>query len=105
MREIVEIAKVYPGSRAWFAKAATVDATLHALDGAPIAHLAAHGHHDRENVLFSRLDLADGPLMAYDIQRLTAAPRQVIPSAFHLGRAIVRPARQLLGFTPARLHP
>jgi CHAT domain-containing protein len=81
-----------------------VDATLHALDGAPIAHLAAHGHHDRENVLFSRLDLADGPLMAYDIQRLTAAPRQVILSACDVGRAIVRPGDELLGFTAALLY-
>jgi CHAT domain-containing protein len=103
-REIVEIAKVYPGCRPLLAKAATVDATLHALDGAPIAHLAAHGHHDRENVLFSRLDLADGPLMAYDIQRLTAAPRQVILSACDVGRAIVRPGDELLGFTAALLY-
>jgi CHAT domain-containing protein len=103
-KEIVEIAKVYPGCRPLLAEAATVDATLHALDGAPIAHLAAHGHHDRENVLFSRLDLADGPLMAYDIQRLAAAPRQVILSACDVGRAVVRPGDELLGFTAALLY-
>jgi CHAT domain-containing protein len=69
-----------------------------------VAHLAAHGHHDRGNVLFSRLDLADGPLMAYDLQRLTAAPAQVILSACDVGRAVVRPGGEVLGFTAALLH-
>ncbi len=81
-----------------------MDATLRALDGAPLAHLAAHGHHDRENVLFSRLDLADGPLMAYDIQRLAAAPRQVVLSACDVGRTVVRPGEEILGFTAALLY-
>jgi CHAT domain-containing protein len=85
-------------------EAATVDATLRALDGAPLAHLAAHGHHDRENVLFSRLDLADGPLMAYDIQRLSVPPRQVVLSACDTGRIVVRPGDEILGFTAALLH-
>jgi CHAT domain-containing protein len=77
---------------------------LHALDGAALAPLAAHGHHDRENVLFSRLDLVDGPLMAYDIQQLTAAPRQVVLSACDVGRTVVRPGEEILGFTAALLY-
>ena len=79
-------------------------ATLRALDGAPLAHLAAHGYHDSENFLFSRLHLADGPLMAYDVQQLAAAPRQVILSACDIGRAQVRPGGELLGFTAALLY-
>jgi CHAT domain-containing protein len=102
--EVSEIAAVYPGCQPLVAAAATVDATLRALDGAPLAHLAAHGHHDRENVLFSRLDLADGPLMAYDIQRLSAAPRHVVLSACDVGRTVVRPGDEILGFTAALLH-
>ena len=102
--EVTEIAKIYPDSRPLLAGAATVGATLRGLDGTPLAHLAAHGHHDRENFLFSRLDLADGPLMAYDIQQLAAAPRQVILSACDVGRSVVRPGEELLGFTAALLH-
>ena len=83
---------------------ATVGATLRALNGAPLAHLAAHGHHERENVLFSRLDLADGPLMAYDVQQLAAPPRQVILSACDVGRTVVRPGEEILGFTAALLY-
>ena len=79
-------------------------AALRALDGAPLAHLAAHGHHDQENFLFSRLDLADGPLMAYDIQQLAAAPRHVVLSSCDVGRTVVRPGEEILGFTAALLY-
>jgi tetratricopeptide (TPR) repeat protein len=102
--EVSQIAAVYPGSRPLTGAAATVEATLRALDGAPLAHLAAHGHHDRGNVLFSRLDLADGPLMAYDIQQLAVPPRQVVLSACDVGRTVVRPGDEILGFTAALLR-
>jgi hypothetical protein len=102
--EVTDVAAVYPGSRPLVGDAATVDATLRALDGAQLAHLAAHGHHDQQNVLFSRLDLADGPLMAYDVQRLSVPPRQVVLSACDVGRAVVRPGDEVLGFTAALLH-
>jgi tetratricopeptide (TPR) repeat protein len=102
--EVTEIAKVYPGCKVLLAEAATVNETLRSLDGVPLAHLAAHGHHDRENVLFSRLDLADGPLMAYDIQQLAAAPRHAVLSSCDVGRTVVRPGEEILGFTAALLY-
>ena len=102
--EVTGIAAIYPGSTPLTGADATVDATLRALDGTPLAHLATHGHHDHENVLFSRLDLADGPLMAYDVQGLSAPPRQVVLSACDAGRAVVRVGDELLGFTAALLH-
>ena len=103
-REVVDIAGSYPGCRQLLADGATVSATLQALDGTPLAHLAAHGHHERENFLFSRLDLADGPLMAYDIQQLAAAPRHVVLSSCDVGRTIMRPGEVILGFTAALLY-
>jgi tetratricopeptide (TPR) repeat protein len=102
--EVTAIAKLYPGTRPLLAEAATVSATLLGLDGCPLAHLAAHGHDERENFLFSRLDLADGPLMAYDVQQLAAPPGQVILSACDVGRSVVRPGDELLGFTAALLY-
>jgi tetratricopeptide (TPR) repeat protein len=102
--EVTAIAKIYPGTRPLLAGSATVSATLLGLDGCPLAHLAAHGHDERENFLFSRLDLADGPLMAYDAQQLAAPPGQVILSACDVGRSVVRPGEELLGFTAALLY-
>jgi hypothetical protein len=103
-REVTEIAACYPGCRLLLDGEATVRAALGALDGAPLAHLAAHGHHDQENFLFSRVDLADGPLMAYDIQQLTAPPRHVVLSSCDVGRTVVRPGEEILGFTAALLY-
>jgi CHAT domain-containing protein len=103
-REVTEIARSYPAARPMLAETATVGAALRALDGAPLAHLAAHGHHEQENFLFSRLDLADGPLMAYDIERLAAAPRQVVLSSCDVGRTVTRPGGEILGFTAALLY-
>ncbi|HKA69130.1 MAG TPA: CHAT domain-containing protein [Actinomycetes bacterium] len=102
--EVGAIRDLYPDGRVLRDAAATVEATLRGLDGAPVAHIAAHGHHERENVLFSRLDLADGPLMAYDIQRLAQAPAQVVLSACDVGRTVVRPGDEILGFTAALLY-
>ena len=102
--EAAAIASIYPGSRLLLAESATVSDTLAGLDGSPLAHLAAHGHDERENFLFSRLDLADGPLMAYDVQQLAAPPGQVILSACDVGRSVARPGEELLGFTAALLY-
>jgi len=102
--EITAIAKIYPGARPLLAETATVGATLLGLDGSPLAHLSAHGHDERENFLFSRVDLSDGPLMAYDIQRLTTPPGQVILSACDVGRSVARTGEELLGFTAALLY-
>src|SRR5262249_10202142 len=83
---------------------ATAGATLARMDGAPVVHVAAHGHHDTQNVLFSRLELADGPLWAYELQRLGSAPGQVVLSACDVGRAVVRAGDELVGCAAALLH-
>jgi hypothetical protein len=102
--EVAEIANVYPGCRPVQGDEATVSTALRSLDGAWLAHLAAHGHHERENVLFSNLDLADGPLMAYDVDQLGTAPYHVVLSACDVGRTVVRPGEEVLGFTAALLY-
>ena len=48
--------------------------------------------------------MADGPLMAYDIQRLAAAPRHVVLSSCDVGRTVTRPGEEILGFTAALLY-
>ncbi|HEU5427723.1 MAG TPA: CHAT domain-containing tetratricopeptide repeat protein [Actinocrinis sp.] len=102
--EVAAIAGLYPRPRVLTGKEASVEATLRAIDGAHTVHLAAHGHHERGNVMFARIDLADGPLMAYDLQRLSRPPRRVILSACELGRADVRIGDEHLGFTAALLY-
>jgi hypothetical protein len=83
--------------------AATPAATLDSLNGAAVAHLAAHGHHHAQNPLFSTLDLAGGPLLGYDLQQLTNPPRMVVLSCCDLGLADVRPGDETLGMATALL--
>ena len=102
--EVTAIARVYPDRTILTGPAATVSAALPELAGRQVAHVAAHGHHEQENVLFSRLDLADGPLMAYDIQQLGATPDHVVLSSCDVGRMVVRTGDEILGFTAALLY-
>ena len=82
---------------------ATPAATLAALDGAGLAHIAAHGRHEPDNALFSAVELAGGPLMGHDIQRLRRTPPHVVLSACDLGLADVRPGDETLGMVAALL--
>jgi hypothetical protein len=102
--EVAQLADVYPDAVALSGSAATVDATLSAMAGRRITHFATHGHHEQDNVLFSRLDLADGPLMAHDVYQLDAAPEHVVLSSCDVGRAMVRTGDEMLGFTAALLY-
>jgi CHAT domain-containing protein len=69
-----------------------------------MAHLAVHGHHEPDNVLFSRLELADGPVMAYDLLHLDAAPQHVVLSACDVGHVSMRPGDEPLGLVSTLLH-
>jgi len=102
--EVAEIARVRPDAVVLRGADATVPAVLDQLDGGDVVHIAAHGHHEKDNVLFSRLDLIDGPLMAYDVQLLRAAPSHVVLPACDVGRTVVRRGDELLGFTAALLY-
>lgn len=102
--EVNELARIYPGSVRLVGEHATVQETLRALDSVSIAHLATHGHHEPDNVLFSCLDLADGPLLAYDLQELTRPPQHVVLSACDVGQAATRPGEEILGLTAAMLY-
>ncbi|MEQ0561988.1 CHAT domain-containing tetratricopeptide repeat protein [Amycolatopsis sp. NEAU-NG30] len=82
---------------------ATVKSVLRALDGAKLAHFAAHGAHEPENALFSRLELADGALFGHEMAGLRQPPRQVVFAACELALNRIRPGDEALGFASALL--
>ncbi|MBC6448914.1 CHAT domain-containing protein [Actinokineospora xionganensis] len=94
---------VYSGAVVLEEEQATVAGVLAALDGAELAHLAAHGEHEPTNALFSRLELADGPLFAYEVAQLRQPPRQVVLAACELALNYVRPGDEALGYAGALL--
>jgi hypothetical protein len=99
--EIAELAGAYPRAVRLDGPAATVQAALSALDGADVAHVAAHGSLRGDNPLFSALALADGPLTAYDLERLSAAPRLVLLPACQSGGGHVLAGDEVMGLTSA----
>jgi CHAT domain-containing protein len=83
------------------AAASRVDAVLDALEGADLAHLACHGRLRVDNPMFSRLDLADGPLTVFDLEKLDRPPGVVVLAACDVGTAAVSAGDELLGVTAA----
>ncbi|MGH3616139.1 MAG: CHAT domain-containing protein, partial [Pseudonocardia sp.] len=76
---------------------ATAARVLDALDGAGLAHIAAHGTFRLDSPLFSALRLDDGPLTVYDLERLQRAPRRVVLSSCDSGLVGSAGADELLG--------
>ncbi|TCO65439.1 CHAT domain-containing protein [Actinocrispum wychmicini] len=82
---------------------ADVKHVLAALDGAELAHIAAHGEHEADNALFSKLELVDGALFAHELARLRRPPKQVVLAACELALNRIRPGDEALGFAGALL--
>ena len=69
-----------------------------------VLHVAAHGHHEPENPLFSSVLLADGPLFAYDIAPVPTLPDQIVLSSCDVGRVGMRADAEPLGLAVALLR-
>jgi len=97
------LAEQYPRARLLVGPRAGAAAVLDALDGADVAHVGAHGRLRTDNPLFSALELADGPLTVYDLERLRRAPRLVVLPACQSGITAVRAGDELMGLVSALL--
>jgi tetratricopeptide (TPR) repeat protein len=80
---------------------ATANRVLTAIDGARLAHIAAHGTFRADSPLFSALALDDGPLTVYDLERLRRAPAQIVLSSCDSAVAAPAGTDELLGLASA----
>lgn len=99
--EVARLASRYPEATILRGSAATVEATMKAIDGAHLAHLATHGTFRADSPLFSALELADGPLSVYELERLKRAPYRTILSACDSGVLAPVGAQEVLGLASA----
>lgn len=83
---------------------ATGRAVLDAIPAGGLLHIAAHGHHEPENPLFSGVLLADGLLYGYDVAPNPSLPSQVVLSSCDVGRTDDRPGGEPLGLVAALLR-
>ncbi|MEX3105791.1 CHAT domain-containing protein [Streptomyces sp. V2] len=82
---------------------ARVPRVLAELDGAALAHIAAHGTFRADSPLFSSLRMADGPLIVHDFERLDRSPHRIILSSCDTARLASVGADELLGLVTALL--
>jgi hypothetical protein len=99
--EIDELAHRYQHATALTGERASAAAVSKAIDGTHLAHIAAHGHFRTDNPLFSCLDMADGPLTVYDLERLERAPHRLVLSACDSALSGIRPGNEIMGLTSA----
>jgi CHAT domain-containing protein len=82
---------------------ARTEQTLTALDGAWLAHIAAHGRLRVDNPLFSSLLLDDGPLTVHDLERLAQPPSRIVLPCCDSGVGVPAGADELLGLVSSLL--
>ena len=95
--EVAQLRDRYPEAVLLGQGSATAGHVLRALDGAWLAHIAAHGTFRADNPLFSSIQLDDGPLTVHDFERLGQAPYRLVLSSCDSGVAAAVGADELLG--------
>ena len=95
--EVAPLRSRYPDAVVHGHGSATADHVLSALDGAWLAHIAAHSTFRADNPMFSSIRLDDGPLTVHDFERLGRAPYQMVLAGCDSGVAAPVGADELLG--------
>jgi tetratricopeptide (TPR) repeat protein len=101
--EVPELAHRYSGAVLLEHNDARVPRVLQELDGAALAHIAAHGTFRADSPLFSSLQMAEVPLIAHDFERLGRSPYRIILSICDAARFARVGADELLGLATALL--
>jgi tetratricopeptide (TPR) repeat protein len=101
--EVPLVAQLYDDVTELSGADATSGRVLSALDGAWLAHIAAHGTFRADSPLFSSLRLHDGPLTVYDFEQLHRAPYRLILPSCDSGVLAPVGADELLGLVSSLL--
>jgi CHAT domain-containing protein/tetratricopeptide (TPR) repeat protein len=96
-KEVAELAGIYPDALTLTGPDARVQRLLHALDGAGLGHIAAHGRFRSDNVLFSSLRMHDGELTVYDLESLSRPPALLVLAACDVGMSKIQAGDELMG--------
>ena len=99
--EVRHLVRRYPDAVVLADGDATAERVMAAMDGAWLVHMAAHGTFRGDSPLFSAIELADGPLTVYDLERLKLAPYRVVLSSCSSAVGASVGADELLGLVSA----
>ena len=95
--EVPALAAIYPEATVLVGERAHSSAVLEAVNGARLAHIGAHGTFRDDNPMFSALELSDGPLTLYDVERVRRPPHRLVLSACESAVGAPTGADELLG--------
>jgi tetratricopeptide (TPR) repeat protein len=95
--EVRHLAAQYPDAVVLAEGGAVAERVMAAMDGAWLVHMAAHGTFRADSPLFSAIELDDGPLTVYDLERLRRAPYRVVLSSCSSAVGVAVGADELLG--------
>jgi tetratricopeptide (TPR) repeat protein len=101
--EVPLVARLYDDATVLADGEATTERVLSALDGAWLAHVAAHGAFRADSPLFSSLRMHDGLLSVYDFEQLRRAPYRLVLSSCDSGVLAPVGADELLGLVSSLL--
>ena len=101
--EVPLVARLYDDVSVLAGGEATTGQVLSALDGAWLAHVAAHGTFRADSPLFSSLRMHDGLLSVYDFEQLRRAPYRLVLSSCDSGVLAPVGADELLGLVSSLL--
>ncbi len=99
--EVRHLAAQYPDAVVLADGGAVAERVMAAMDGAWLVHMAAHGTFRADSPLFSAIELDDGPLTVYDLERLKRAPYRVVLSSCSSAVGVAVGADELLGLVSA----
>jgi CHAT domain-containing protein len=99
--EIRRLAAQYPDAVVLTQGGAVAERVMAAMDGASLVHMAAHGTFRADSPLFSAIELDDGPLTVYDLERLNRAPYRVVLASCSSAVGEAVGADELLGVVSA----
>ena len=101
--EVPAVARLYDDVTVLAGDEATAEKVLHALDGAWLSHIAAHGIFRADSPMFSALRMHDGPLTVYDFEQLHRAPYRLVLSCCDSAVLASAGANELLGLVSSLL--
>ena len=95
--EVRHLAAQYPDAIVLAGGSAVAEQVMTAMNGAWLVHVAAHGTFRGDSPLFSAIELDDGPLTVYDLERLNRAPYRIVLSSCDSAVGVAVGADELLG--------
>lgn len=76
--EATQVAQCHDAAVLLRGASASVDRVCHAIGDADLVHVVAHGRFRHDNSLWSTIELADGMLTVYELERIGSVPSTIV---------------------------